>query len=184
MHAEVEALKANGKKTLEHFKKELTRIRTGRAHTSLLEGLHVDYYGSSVPLQQVGLVNAPEARLLTIQVFDGGAVESVEKAILASELGLNPSRDGNLIRLAIPPLTEERRKDLVKKIHKMAEETKVIIRNHRRDANDLAKKLEKEKTISSDESKKHLEEIQRATDGFVKDVDVMVAGKEKEIMEV
>ncbi len=172
------------KKTVEHFKVEIGRLRTGRAHTSLLEGVHVDYYGSQVPLIQMGMIGAPEPRLLTIQVYDAGAVESVEKAIQSSELGLNPMREGNLLRIAIPPLNEERRKEFVKKLHKLAEENKVFIRNHRRDAIDDLKKQEKEKKVSQDELRRGQEEVQKITDKFIADIDVLLAAKEKEILEV
>jgi ribosome recycling factor len=172
------------KKTVEHFKKDLSHMRTGRASAALFEGIHVDYYGSSVPLQQLGLVNTPEPRLVTIQVYDPGAVEAVEKSILQSDLGLNPSRDGNLLRIAIPHLTEERRKDLIKKSHKMAEETRIAIRNNRRDAIEHLKKREKSKEVSEDELHRGQEEIQKITDKYTKDVDLIVAAKEKEMMEV
>lgn len=172
------------KKTVEHFKKELQRLRTGRASTSLLEGLMVDYYGSATPLMSLGLINAPEPRLLTIQVYDGNAVESIEKAIRQSDLGLNPSRDGGMIRISIPTLTEDRRKELVKKLHKMAEEEKVVLRNHRRDGNDFLKKQEKDKAISTDDSRRGQEEIQKITDRYTAEIDKAAVGKEKEIMEV
>lgn len=171
-------------KTLEHYKKELSRLRSGRASTSLLEGIHVDYYGSSTPLQQLGLVNSPEARLLTIQVYDTAAVESIEKAIYQADLGLVPSREGTLIRVVVPALNEERRKDLIKKIHKMAEEQKVSLRGHRRDAVELTKKRTKAKELTEDESRKAQEEIQKIVDKFTSDVDTVTAAKEKELMEV
>ena len=169
---------------IEHFRRELSRMRTGRASTGLLESLNVDYYGSAVPLQQLGLINAPEARLLTIQVYDAGALDSIEKAILQSDLGLNPSRDGNLIRVQIPALTEERRKELVKSLHRMAEETKVSIRNHRRDAIDDLKESVKSKDISDDDQRRGQEQIQKITDRYTSDVDTILAEKEKEMMEV
>lgn len=172
------------KKTVEHFRKELQRLRTGRASTSLLEGITVDYYGSSVPLIQLGMVNAPEPRLLTIQVYDTSACEAIEKSIKASDLGLNPSRDGTLLRIPIPALTEERRKDLVKKTHKMAEEVKVIVRNHRRETLDTLKKQEKEKAVSADDVRRGSDEIQKITDKATAEIDQAVTQKEKEIMEV
>jgi ribosome recycling factor len=171
-------------KALEHYKKELSRLRTGRASPALLEGLHIEYYGSHVPLQQVGLVSAPEPRMLTIQVYDTSAVEAIEKAIQTSELGLNPSRDGSLIRVVIPALNEERRKDLIKKVHKMAEETKIALRNLRRDEVEAVKKQVKNKEISEDDSRRAQEEIQKILDKVVADVDVAGAAKEKEMMEV
>ncbi len=184
MAGQFDAYKQSCAKAIEHFKKDLSRLRSGRASTSLLEGLTVDYYGSQVPLQQIGMVAAPEPRLLTIQVYDGSAVEAIEKAIQQSELGLNPSRDGNLIRVAIPALNEERRKELIKKISKMSEETKVGLRNHRRDEVELVKKKQKAKEMSEDDSRKAQEEIQKIVDKFVAEVDVAVAAKEKELMEV
>jgi len=177
-------LEGKCRKTVEHFKVELGRLRGGRATTSILEGIQVDYYGSRVPLLQLGMINAPEPRLLTVQVYDGGAVEAVEKAILQSDLGFNPSRDGNLVRIAIPALTEERRKDLIKKLHKMSEEQKVALRTHRRDAIDLVKKQEKDKAISADDSRRGQEDIQKITDRFTADIDTLLKAKEKEMLEV
>ena len=171
------------KKTIEHFKKELGRVRTGRASSALLEGVHVEYYGSSVPLQQLGMINAPEPRLLTVQVYDGGAAEAVDRAIRAADLGLNPSRDGNLIRIAIPSLTEERRKEFVKRLHKMGEENKVVVRNHRRDEIEALKKKAKDKTISEDDSHRGQEEIQKITDRVIGELDVLMQAKEKEILD-
>ena len=177
-------LEGKCKKTVDHFKVEMGRLRTGRAHTSLLEGVHVDYYGSQVPLIQLGMVSAPEPRLLTIQVYDGGAVDAIDKAIRQSELGLNPMREGNLLRIAIPALNEERRKDLVKKLHKLAEENKITIRNHRRETIDDLKKQEKDKKISQDELRKGQDEVQKLTDKFTADIDQLLASKEKEMLEV
>ncbi len=172
------------KKTVEHFKKEVQRLRTGRASTSLLDGLTVDYYGTQTPLQSLGLLNAPEPRLLTIQVYDGGAVDSIEKAIRQADLGLNPSRDGSMIRIAIPSLTEDRRKELVKKLHKMSEDEKISIRNHRREGIDLLKKQEKDKVIAADDLRRGQEEIQKITDRYIAEIDKAAAAKEKEVMEV
>ena len=177
-------LESSCEDTIEYLRTELSRMRTGRAHTGLLETISVDYYGAQTPLQQLGLISAPEARMLTVQVYDASAVDSVEKAIQQSELQLNPSRDGNLLRIPIPALTEERRKDLVKGLHKSAEEGKVAIRNHRRDAIDKAKKMEKEKEISEDDLSRSKDEIQKITDKYVKMVDELLAEKEKEMMEV
>lgn len=174
----------SGNKTIASFRKELARLRTGRAHSSLLEGINVDYYGSSVPLNQLGNVSAPEARLLTIQVYDAGAVEAVEKAIKISELGLNPARDGNVIRVPIPALTEERRKELVKKLHKVAEENRIAIRNVRRDVIESFKKQEKDKEITTDDLKRAQEQAQKITDRFIKEIDELLASKEKEMLEV
>ena len=177
-------LDAKCKKTAEHFKIELGRLRTGRANSAILEGVTVEYYGSQVPLIQLGMINTPEPRLITVQVYDGGASEAVEKAIRSAELGLNPMREGNLIRINIPALTEERRKDLVKKLHKLGEENKVFIRNHRREALDDVKKQEKEKKLSQDDSKRAQDEIQKITDKFIADLESLQNAKEKEMMEV
>lgn len=184
MSAQFDNYKAQCAKTLDHYKKELSRLRSGRATPSLLEGLHVDYYGSSVPLQQLGMVSAPEPRMLTIQVYDAGAVESIEKAIQQSDLGLNPSRDGSLIRVMIPALNEERRRDLIKKVNKMAEETRVALRNLRRDEVEGVKKKVKSKEMSEDDSRRAQDEIQKIVDKFIADTDSAAAAKEKEMMEV
>ena len=172
------------KNCIEHFKREAARMRSGRANPALLEGLLVDYYGASTPIKQLGLVSAPETRLLTVQVYDPSAADSVEKAIRNSELSLNPSRDGTLIRVNIPALSEERRKELVKTLHKMAEEGKVGLRTHRRDAIDALKKRVKAKEISEDDLHHGQEDIQRITDQYSKDIDALLAAKEKEMMEV
>lgn len=184
MAGQFESFKQQCVKTVDHFKKDLARLRTGRATTALLEGLQVDYYGSQVPLQQMGMIAAPEPRLLTIQVYDASAVESIEKAIQQSDLGLNPARDGSLIRVVIPALNEERRKELIKKLHKMAEETRITLRNHRRDAVEDVKKKLKNKEISEDDSRRGQEEIQKITDKYISEVDAALAAKEKEMMEV
>jgi ribosome recycling factor len=176
--------KAQCSKTLEHFKVELKRLRSGRAAPSILEGLQVDYYGSQVSLQQLGLVAAPEPRMLTIQVYDQGAVEAIEKAIQQSDLGLNPSRDGSLIRVVIPSLNEERRKELIKKVSKMSEETRVAMRNLRRDEIEVVKKKTKAKEISEDDGHRAQEEIQKILDKYIADVDASANAKEKELMEV
>ena len=184
MSGKFDNYKAQCAKTLDHYKKELSRLRSGRATPTLLEGLNVEYYGSHVSLQQLGMVSAPEPRMLTIQVYDAGAVEAIEKAIQQSELGLNPSRDGSLIRGIIPALNEERRKDLIKKVNKMAEETRVALRNLRRDEVEGVKKQVKNKEISEDDSRRSQDEIQKIVDKFIVDVDAAAAGKEKELMEV
>ncbi len=184
MRPELEALETKCKKSIEHFKRDIGRLRTGRASASLLDGLMVDYYGSQTPLIQLGMIAVPESRIITIQVYDPGAVDAVEKAIQQSELGLNPGRDGNLIRIVIPALTEERRKDLIKKLGKMGEETKVTVRNHRREAIDGLKAQEKDKKISEDDSRRLQDEIQKITDRYNKEIDTIVAVKEKEMMEV
>ena len=171
------------RKAIDHLKLEAGRLRTGRAHAGMLEGVVVDYYGSMVPIIQMGMINVPEPRMITIQVYDASAVESVEKAIFKAELGLNPMRDGSLIRLAVPALTEDRRKELVKKLHKLAEEAKVSVRNARRDAVDSVKIAEKDKKISQDDARKQQEEIQKVTDKYTAEVDAVSGAKEKEILE-
>ncbi len=177
-------LKDKGLKTVEHFKKECGRLRSGRASPNLLEGLTVEYYGSQVPLIQLGMISAPEPRQLMIQVYDRAAVEAVEKAIQAANLGLNPSRDGSILRLNIPPLTEERRRDMVKQLHKLAEENKVGMRNHRRDALEVLKKSEKAKEMSTDDLRRGQDEVQKITDKFIAELETLASQKEKEMMEV
>jgi ribosome recycling factor len=184
MSGKFDDYKAQCAKALDHFKKELGRLRSGRATPALLESVQVEYYGSKVPLQQLGMVAAPEPRMLTIQVYDASAVEAVEKAIHQSELGLNPSREGSLVRVVIPALNEERRKDLIKKVGKMAEETKVSLRNLRRDEVEGVKKQVKNKEMSEDDSRRAQDEIQKILDKVIADVDVAAAAKEKELMEV
>lgn len=171
-------------KSVDHFKNELSRMRTGRATSGLLEGLSVEYYGSQVPLIQLGLINAPEPRMLTVQVYDAGALDSVEKAIRNSDLGLNPARDGNLIRINIPALTEDRRKELVRSLKGVAEDARVAVRNHRRDAIDVLKKQEKDKEISEDDLHRGQDEIQKITDKYVAKIDALLKQKEEEMMEV
>jgi ribosome recycling factor len=158
-------------------------VRTGRASVALVEGIQVDYHGAMTPLNQLASLAVPERRLITIQPWDPSAVQAIEKAILKSDLGITPTSDGKLIRLTIPTLTEERRKELVKVIHKMAEEGRVIIRNHRRDANDALKKMEKAKKVSEDEVRKGTELVQDLTNKMIKSLDELLAKKEKEIME-
>jgi ribosome recycling factor len=177
-------LKESCELTVEHLTKEASRLRTGRASSSLIEGVNVEYYGSQVPIQQLGLINVPEARMITVQVYDSSAVESVEKAIQQADLGLNPQRDGSLIRLSIPPLTEERRKEFVKKLYRLGEDAKVALRGHRRDSLDAIKKAEKDKEIAPDEGKRAGDEIQKVIDSFVKKIDTVLAQKEQEILEV
>ncbi len=171
------------KKSIEHLKKELNSIRTGRASVSLLEGINVDYYGEPTPLNQVATISVPESRLLTIQPWDPTLLEKVEKAILQSDLGLTPSNDGKIIRVSIPMLTEERREQLVKIVKKIAEESKVAVRNIRREGNESLKAMEKSKDISQDDYHKAMDHVQKITDGFVTDVDEIIDGKELEIME-
>ena len=172
------------KHTLEVTRKDLSTIRTGRASLSILDGIMVDYYGTATPLNQVGTLAVPDPTLITIQPWDASLVKEIEKAILQSDLGLTPSNDGKLVRLPIPPLTEERRRQLAKKVHHMGEEGKTIIRQHRRDANDHLKSLLKDKSISEDDEKRALEQIQHLTDKSVKQIDELVSHKEKEILSV
>jgi ribosome recycling factor len=169
---------------LESLKKEFAGLRTGRASASLLDTVTVDAYGSRMPLAQCGSVSVPEPRLITVSVWDSGLVKSVEKGIRDAGLGLNPQPDGNLIRVPIPQLNEERRKELQKIAGKYAETARVAVRNIRRDGMDLLKKLEKEKTISEDEAKRHSEAVQKATDDIIGQVDKALADKEKDIMVV
>jgi len=170
-------------KTIEAFKKELSRVRTGRASVALLDGIKVDYYGTLMPINQVASVTVPESRLITIQPWDANVLPEIEKAILKSDLGLTPTNDGKLIRVSIPPLTEERRKELVKLVKKMGEDCKVAIRNIRRDEMDKLKTKKKDKEISEDEFFRLQDEVQKVTDKFIKKVDELVSAKEKEIME-
>lgn len=176
-------LEADCKKTVEHFKKEITGFRTGRASASLLENIMVDYYGSMVPIMQLGQINVPEPRMLTVQVYDAGAVDAIDKAIRNADLGLNPSREGNLVRVSIPSLTEERRKELAKKLHKMAEDNRVGIRNHRRDALEAVKKAKKD-GLPEDDAKKEDKIIEEIVGKYIKEIDAAMAVKEKELLEV
>lgn len=172
------------KKTLGVLKDEMNAIRAGRANPSLLDRITVDYYGSQMPLKQIANVSSPEPRLLVIQPYDASCIKDIEKAILQSDLGINPSNDGKLVRLAIPMLTEERRKDLMKLVKKTGEEAKVAIRNERREANDHLKKMEKAKDLTEDDFKRAEELVQKMTDEYIETVDAMIEKKEKEIMEV
>ena len=169
-------------KTIDSLKKDFGKVRTGRASTSILDDVTVDYYGTPTPLSQVGTMAVPEARLITIQPWENKLIPAIEKAILKADLGLNPDSDGQIIRLAIPPLTEERRKEMSKLAKRMGEEAKIGLRNVRRDGNDQLKKKEKNKDLSKDDLKKGEKEIQDVTDTYVKKVDELVAAKEKEIM--
>ncbi|MEK7238857.1 MAG: ribosome recycling factor, partial [Nitrospirota bacterium] len=171
-------------KAIESLKKDIAGIRTGRASLGIFEGITVDYYGTPTPINQVATMSVPESRLITIQPWDLKMIAEIEKAILKSDLGLNPSNDGKIIRIAIPPLTEERRKQIIKQVHKRVEEAKIAARNIRRDSNDEVKKLEKEKKMSEDDAKKTLEEIQKLTDSYIKRTDEINSHKEKELMEV
>ncbi|MFV1952068.1 MAG: ribosome recycling factor [Nitrospinota bacterium] len=166
------------------FKKELSTIRTGRASLALLDGISVEYYGNPTPLNQIATLSVPESRLITIQPWDNSIISNIEKAILASDLGLTPSNDGKIIRIPIPPLTEERRKQLVKIVKKSAEDCRVTIRNIRRDANDTLRSLEKEKKISEDDLHRAQEKVQKSTDNFIKGIEEIVTKKEKDVLEV
>jgi ribosome recycling factor len=172
------------KKTVDFFRKELSTLRAGRATPTLVEKITVDYYGAPTPVNQLATISVPEPRLLVIQPWDKSAVGAVEKAIAKSDLGIHPQSDGNLIRLVIPQLTEERRGELVKFIRKKAEETRVALRNVRREANDLLKEAAKEGEISEDERDRGLDEVQKLTDRHIADTDKVLAAKEKELMEV
>lgn len=179
----IEEAKETMGKSVVSLKNELKRVRTGRASLSLLDGIKVDYYGTSTPLNQIASLAVPESRLMTIQPWDASVIKDIEKAILKSDLGLTPNNDGKIVRISIPPLTEERRKSLVKVIHKMSEEHKVAIRNIRRDANEQLKSMKKDGDISEDEAFKAQEKIQKMTDDFIKMIDGVYAEKEKEILE-
>jgi ribosome recycling factor len=171
------------KKSVEHLHHELTRIRTGRATPALLDVVKVQYYGSAVPINQVSTVSAPEPRLLVIQPWEKGMIGEIEKAILQSDLGLNPTNDGNVVRVPIPELSEERRQDLLKLVKKFCEETRIAIRNIRRDANDSIKGLERDHEISEDQSHDNLDKIQKFTDEYIKKVDEQYEIKEREILQ-
>jgi ribosome recycling factor len=169
---------------IEDFRRKLGTVRTGRASTSLLDNIHVEYYGSPMPLNQVATIHAPEASMLTVQPFDPSLINEIEKAIRSSELSLNPSNDGRLIRIPIPPLTEERRKQMVKVVHEMAEDHRTAIRNIRRDENDKLKKALREKQISEDMEKDGLDEVQKLTDQHIARLTELSKHKEEEIMKV
>ncbi|MDX5406413.1 MAG: ribosome recycling factor [Pseudomonadota bacterium] len=176
--------KVRMEKSVEALKVQLSKVRTGRAHPSLLDGIMVSYYGADTPLRQVGNVSIEDARTLAITVFDKSLTAAVEKAIMASDLGLNPMSAGTIIRVPLPPLTEERRKSLVKLVRGEAENGRVAVRNIRRDANADLKALQKDKAISEDDERRATDEIQKITDSFVKKIDEVLAEKEKELMEV
>lgn len=171
-------------KTVSVYKEDLLTIRAGRANPSLLDKINIDYYGQATPLNQAASISAPEARLLVIQPWDANLIPEIEKAILKSDLGLNPSNDGKLIRLAIPQLTEERRQELTKVVKKNGESAKIAVRNIRREAMDDVKKLEKNKEITEDEQKVYEEDVQKLTDKYIKLIDQATENKEKELMEI
>ncbi len=171
-------------KVLADFQHALSTIRTGRASASILDPVKVDYYGTPTPLKQVGVLHVPEPSLITVQPFDVSQIGAIEKAIRSADLGLNPSNDGKLIRIPIPPLTAERRKELVKHLHKVAEEHRVTVRNIRRDVNEALKKLLKDKLISEDDERRALDEVQKSTDAYLAKIDQTAKVKEKEVLEL
>jgi ribosome recycling factor len=171
-------------KSVEALENDMARLRTGRAHPSLLEHVRVDYYGSETPLSQVANINTEDARMLTVTPWEQGMVQAVEKAIINSDLGLNPNTAGTVIRVPVPPMTEERRRDMVKVVRAEAESARVSVRNIRRDANSVLKELEKEKEISKDELRKSEESVQKLTDAAIKNVDEVLQKKEEDLMEV
>ncbi len=179
-----EKFESGAENALTALKDQLSKVRTGRANVALLDGINVDYYGTPTPLNQVANLSTPEPRVIMIQAWEKNLLPEIEKAVIGSNIGLTPQNDGKVIRLPIPPLTEERRKDLVKQARKMGEDCKVAIRNQRRDANEVLKKNEKAKEISEDDSKRAQEEVQKLTDERVKEVDKVISTKEEEIMTV
>lgn len=184
MEALVKDTSARMERSIEAFRKELGKVRTGRASFSLLDGVKVDYYGTPTPLQQVGTLSVPESRLITVTPWDTKMIGPIEKAIQGSGLGLNPSSDGKTVRIPIPPLTEERRKELAKVVRKMGEDARVAVRNVRREAIEKLKDREKKKEISEDVVKRGQERIQKETDAHVKKIDDILKSKEQEILEV
>lgn len=171
-------------KAIKALKRDMAKVRTGRASVSLLDDVKVDYYGTPTPLSQVATLSVPEPRLITVQPWEKNLIPEIEKAIFKADLGLNPSSDGQLIRLPIPALTEERRKEMAKLVRRMGEDAKVSIRNARRDANETLKMLEKEKEITADDQKSGEKDVQKLTDDFVQNVDEVVKTKEQELMEI
>ena len=180
----VKEVEAKMEKTLSALKTDFNKVRTGRASLALFDDIRIDYYGTVTPLHQMATLAVPEPRLITIQPWDSSVVGEIEKAILKSELGVTPASDGKIIRIIIPRLTEERRKELVKVVRKMSEGTKVAIRNIRREANDQLKGLEKNKKISQDQLRQWMDKVQASTDKFIEKVDEVLAVKEKEILEI
>ncbi|MCD6571246.1 MAG: ribosome recycling factor [Deltaproteobacteria bacterium] len=180
----MDELKKDMEKTIDALMRSLVKIRTGRASIGILEGIMVDYYGTLTPLNQLATLATPEPRLITIQPWDKGATSAIEKAVLKSDLGLTPANDGKIIRIPIPPLTEERRKDLVKVVKRLGEDFRIEIRKHRRNTNNLLKDTEQAKKINKDELKKSLDDVQEITNNFIKKIDNLLLDKEKEIMEI
>ena len=177
-------LKTRMDKAVEDFRKEMASVRTGRASVHMLDGVQVEYYGSMMPLNQIAQVHAPESQLITVQPFDPSSLGGIEKAIRSADLGLNPMNDGKLIRGPVPALTEERRRDMVKHLHKVLEEHRTAVRNIRRDGNDAIKKTLKDKKITEDDERRALDEIQRLTDDEIKKMEELSKSKEKEVMTV
>lgn len=175
-------LKTRMEKAVEAFRKEMAAVRTGRASVHMLDGVQVEYYDSMMPLNQIAQVHAAEAQLITVQPFDPSSLGLIEKAIRSADLGLNPMNDGKIIRVPVPPLTEERRRDMVKHLHKFLEEHRTAVRNIRRDGNELIKKALKDKKVTEDEERRALEEIQKLTDDEIKKMEEMSKAKEKEVM--
>jgi ribosome recycling factor len=170
--------------TLEDLRKDMAKIRTGRASAGILDGVMVDYYGTKSPLNAVATINVPDARLIVLKPFDKSQIPTIEKALNEAQIGITPQNDGTVIRLPVPPLTEERRKDIAKQVKKRGEDHKIAVRNERRDANEMLKELSKEGTITADEEKRFLDHVQKETDGGITRIDEMVARKEKEVMEI
>jgi ribosome recycling factor len=184
MHAVVADAKIHMQKAVDATKREFAGVRTGRASPALLDRVSVDYYGVATPVTQVANVSVPEARLLVIQPWDKALIKEIERAILKSELGLTPSTDGAVIRLPIPSLTGDRRKELVKVVHKQAEDGRVAVRNIRRDHREKLERLEKAGDLSKDDARRHQDDLQKVTDQYIKEIDTLLAAKEKEITEV
>ena len=176
-------LKTRMDKAVEDFRREMAATRTGRANVHMLDTVSVDYYGSMMPLNQIATIHAPEPQLITVQPFDPSALANMEKAIRTADLGLNPMNDGKMIRVPVPPLTEERRKEMVKHLHRILEEHRTAVRNIRRDGNDAIKKSMKDKKITEDDEKRALDEIQKLTDDEIKKMEDMSKAKEKEVLE-
>ena len=177
-------LKSRMEKAVDDFRKAMAATRTGRASVHMLDGVNVDYYGTPMPLNQIASVHAPEPQMITVQPFDPSQLPAIEKSIRTAELGLNPMNDGKLIRVPVPPLTQERRQDMVKHLHKVLEEHRTAVRNIRRDGNDAIKKAMKDKKITEDDEKRSLEEIQKLTDDEIKKMEEMSKAKEKEVLEI
>lgn len=180
----IKDVKKQMEKTIDHFKNELRSVRTGRASITMFDSLKVNYYGVPTPVSQVATLQAPDARMVTIQPWEPGMIPEIEKAIQSSNMGFNPSNDGTLIRIPVPPLTEERRKEIVKKVKQLAEDNKIAIRNERRSGNEEIKALEKDKDISEDDAKKAYDKIQELTNEFIAKIDELTEQKESEVMQI